>query len=192
MNLRARGEAFFAHYEHFLGFPADDWDFDADAHPDLQAIRVFRFAGVFDDAELQTYATFGFSRLDLALPTEVVLVVSGQHRFLVQMLARTLFHFAENGAALQRGVTQRGFVRFNREFCSSTGKTGFYFTDPWQFPDEFNIVHVAAGLHGRVLAALPISDAEFDFVAEHGFDAFEDRLEATNVDLLSLARPDAL
>lgn len=66
--------------------------------------------------------------------------------------------------------------------------TGFYFTAPGFWDDELAVFDDGDGQIFLVLA-LPVTTLEQTFIGTHGWRRFEDLLEASELDLTDLHRP---
>jgi hypothetical protein len=184
-----RADAFLGHYEKYLGIPSGDRMFDAAGNAALTSLRVFEYEKAFDDSDIYVIATFGFSRAkNLSIPQEVVLVTQGRYPFLVEMLARTMFHFAEHNEILSPGTMRGGFSKFDSDFVAKTGKSGFCFVEQWAFPEDFAVVHVSETVHGQMLQAICVTTTEAMFIRDHGIDEFERIAQVSSSDPLVVER----
>ena len=80
-----------------------------------------------------------------------------------------------------------GVVRIGRPWVGRSRADHFVASLPYPYGPEFEVCPIGDRTV-RVRWLVPITEAEAAFVREHGFDAFEERLESSGADLVSTRR----
>lgn len=88
-------------------------------------------------------------------------------------------------AAMVRGDV----VRLPAPISESSGMSALYASRPVYFDGDFDEIDIEDGVTVGLMWLIPIWDEEADFVLQHGWPAFESRLESHDPDLLDLSRP---
>jgi hypothetical protein len=180
------GEEFYEHYEKFLKTAVDRKIYQSpDGNSSIQILvyeKVFKGCKVFASLGLTHYIS------DVKNVAEVVLVVDDGFEYCPTILANTLFYMINEQLPMTRGASVKGIRNINREFVDKYGKNVLYFTAPFAFPDEFQIVD-SCFEKGKIFMACLISDDESGYLKEFGADRFESSLEQQCVDVFDIRRP---
>jgi hypothetical protein len=177
------------HLEFHLGAIKGGWFKDADGAG--VPFPVARFDGPFPDSIV--LATIGLSRLPLrsrvsgkAIHQELIMVFRSSEGPLnlpgvLQQLAEEL---GRAGTALLRGdvIGNRGTVVVGSEL------NALYIAPPSYFPHSFRSLAVSGGPTVVFSWLVPITKEEAQFIAQEGWERFEDVLEELDPDLLDLTR----
>lgn len=180
----SQAERVYDHYARFLGKPVARNVYRAAGI--AGSIQVLQFDGVFSGCT--TMATLGIGRMTAAYTgdfVEVVMVVDDVAEDAERCLINTLFGVVEHGFPISEGTSVGGPVGMQEAAIADTGKVAFYFAEPMPFPSEFR----APDPEITIVLAIPIAAAEHEFVKRYGGEAFEERLEANNVDPFRIRRP---
>jgi hypothetical protein len=178
------------HFERALGLVHAGWSRDGDG-ADLP-FQIVRFAENSGPNSVG-YATLGLSRYPLTSPTsgksirqELLFLAPAalESDTVVSLLLQVGSMALDTGRALLRGDV----IGPAGEIVPGSEMTALYVTMPVYFPDEFGTY---ADPDGDIVVAwmVPISDREAAFVAQHGWEAFEDRLVEADPDLVDIQRP---
>jgi hypothetical protein len=179
-----------AHLERYLGEIECGWSVDADG--EAMPFQIARFARGPAPGSI-SFATIGLSHRSMPSPVsgrtirhELVMFVSDSLRDgpLPSILQQVGLDVLAASKPLLRGdvVGPRG------PLVPGSAMEALYAAIPVCLPDGFSSCEEAG--RSVVFAWLvPISFREASYVAEHGWDAFEDRLEDADPDLMDLLRP---
>ncbi|MFC6618476.1 suppressor of fused domain protein [Deinococcus radiophilus] len=170
------GERWLDHFMAFLG----EYD-EVRRYPGaVGTVQVLSFPQAI--TECVVFASLGFSRLHPE--TEVYTVADTAFDVMPDLLGNILtFWLASGGHSLQRGMWLEISAILSPDFITLTGKTAVYFTAPHGLPESFT----APAL--RPVQMILISAAELEMLRCDDVNAFEDMLEAQEVDVFDLRRP---
>jgi hypothetical protein len=139
-----------------------------------------------------TFATLGLSSRSLALPDgttirqEVVVALRGES--VRDSASRVTMHvawlLARDGRALRRGEV----VPFGEPLTTSSHVHHFYATSPVVFPDGFDLYEGSTPAT-IVVWLIPVLPSEVAAISADGWERFEDRLEAADLDIFDIERP---
>lgn len=104
-----------------------------------------------------------------------------------QVLGSAAFRVIRTREVVRPG---RVFLDYVAEYFPDTHLPHLYFTAPFFWGDALS-GEVFGGKRVSWILAIPASDAEVQYVRDHGDDAFERLLEARDADVTSLRRPSA-
>jgi hypothetical protein len=102
-----------------------------------------------------------------------------------QVLGSAAFRVMRTQEVVRPGAVFDGYVA---EYFPDTELPHLYFTAPFYWSEALNSA-VFGSKRVSWLLAVPISEAEAQYVREHGDDAFERMLESADADVTSLGRP---
>ncbi|GAB3938473.1 hypothetical protein GCM10029976_053010 [Kribbella albertanoniae] len=154
--------------------------------------QIARFSGG-SDAGSVGYATLGLSRYPLLSPTsgrtirqELLMLVPAES-VAADRVASLLLQVGSMALARQRPLLRGNVIGPAGAIVPTSVLTALYVTMPVYFADEFATF---AGADGDVLVAwlVPITTGEADFIADRGWDAFEDQLVEQDPDLVDFHR----
>lgn len=177
------------HFERVLGPVQMGWSSGPDGGP--MPFQIVKFSAG-PDADFVSYSTLGLSN------TRFVLSQSGRHIHLeLLMLASPgtptdtvvslLYQVGTAALSSGRPLLRGNVIGPAGPLAANSEMTALYVTMPVYFPDEFATYR---GESDVVIAWLvPISSQEADYVASHGWDAFEDQLVDQDPDLVDFMRP---
>lgn len=160
---------------------------------DLPRIQVLKYKSVFE--ECCVYNTLGFSKYDdvVGENVEVSMVVDEDFDSASYILANTLYYCIANRMKMGRGMAISGIENIDQSFAERYKKDAVYFTDPFAFPEEYSTV--ITGNHekdGRILLAMLITPAEYEYFSKNGAELFEELLESKGVDPFHISRDSVL
>lgn len=142
------------------------------------AVTSYSTLGLSDHAMVNAQGEFP-TRLEIAASMESAAI--GFH----QVLGSAAFRVMRTHEVIRPG---RVFLDYVAEYFPGTDLPHLYFTAPFFWGDA-----LSGGMFGskRVswLLAVPVSEAEVQYVRDHGDDALEQLLEARDADVTSLSRP---
>ena len=178
------------HLEHTLGPVTYGWSVDPDgAKMPFQIVRFTRGS----DPESVGYSTLGLSRKALPSPNSQQLIrqellILAPESLTPDHIASVLHQVGEMAMGTGRALVRGDVIGPAGPLVSGATVTALYVTTPSYFPEGFAVFD--AGEHGKVVVAwlVPITNREADFVAQHGWDAFEDELVEQNPDLVDFHR----
>lgn len=141
-----------------------------------------------DEMYYGTVGTFPYS-IDLQvdnkpLRVEFVAVAQKEYELFPNILSTCCFHIINSHYACYPGVVYPNVIKL---FYPEFNMKHLMLTNPYTWDSEFTLD--MGDCIVTWLEALPISDSEYEYIREHGSDAFEDYLEQQEVDLLDLNRP---
>lgn len=192
MNMdRPTSGGLIEHIERHLGTIIEGWpeEIDGVAAP-CMVVRTER--GPTDGS--QTLVTLGLSKSLLALSDDrtvrLELVVAFRDRARVGHFPGVLRDLARE--CVQRGkAVARGQVLGPRgTLVEDTRLAALYVSNPVYFPAPFRRFDPPSGGPIVFVWLVPITAAEADYVGTHGWQAFEQRLEEVDPDLLDFDRAD--
>lgn len=147
------------------------------------------------DVDITTYSTIGLSDFPVGLSTkdgkpirvEFISVCKSESAFFGNILASCAFNIINENYTCKPGIVYPNVVN---SYYKGSEMKHIYFTTPFDWPelqrlDENNMTIVW-------LFAIPISDGEFNYLHEHGFEKFEDLLETHDVQYYDLNRKSIL
>lgn len=176
-----------AHLEQHLGPITGGWSNSTEGDP--LGVTLARFAGA-PVAGASTYCTLGMSSVPLELDDRRVrheLLAACWDRCFVSglggLLAGLSLQVTDRGVALRRGEV----LRFGGPLFEGTQASALYAAEPAYFPPGLGVWR-GSDPPTVIVWLVPIYDAEAEFVAEHGWDAFENLLQEGDPDLLDLQR----
>jgi hypothetical protein len=182
-------EGLIAHLEAFLGPIAGGWMEDATG--DRLPFQV----AWFDDAPekaMATYCTLGLSRHGLEAGTKTIrqeLLISVQKRFASDQLGNLLSSLGEMVLAEHRPILRGEVLPPRGAIVPGSTLSAFYAAAPVALPDAFAAFE-GSEPHTVFVWLIPISAAEADLIASHGWSWFEDQLVQQQPDLFDLTRQD--
>jgi hypothetical protein len=189
MHRRSLGERYLDHYERFFrSEPAEAPVFRGErGSPSIQVLsfdRVFKGCRVF--------ATLGAShyQAELGGPWEIVCVVDAHFASVPLLLANAIQHAAAERLSLADRRTIGSLEKLDPAFVGATGKSAIYISTVHGLPPEFSEIADTPGV--KLRGAFFISADETRYLATNGWERFEERLEAGEVDPFSVCRPSAL
>lgn len=177
------------HLERFLGPLQLGWAVDADGFK--MPFQVVRFEKGSGPGTI-SLATLGLGRHLLTSPTSgreirhelLILAMKGMESGAIPSLLHQVGSAALRG---HRALLRGDVIGPHGPLVAGSSMEALYVTAPVYFPDEFATY---ADAEGPVVIAwlVPISASEADYVARHGWSAFEDRLVEQDPDLTDFAR----
>jgi hypothetical protein len=181
--------SFIDHLEAVLG-PIAGGVKPGDAAPSVQI--VFFERGPIEGA--RALATLGLSHHTLALGTagrtvrqELVMLYREQDG--PRTLPGVLHQVAMGALEQHRGFLRGEVIGPRGPLVEGATCEALYVAAPVYFPDELHVFQPEVGDPIVVAWLVPITCSEAHFITHHGWEAFEDRLEARDPDLLALDRP---
>lgn len=176
----------FEHYERFLRKASAREIYSLDN----TSLQIWRYEDVFEGCSVLCSVGFAqfSSRLNPDRHEEIVVAVDSDTDAAMKILATTLFYLGESVSAIPVLGSKGGVVELDSDFVERHHKDAFYFTEPFPFPDEFQNVS-GSGASGSIFMGVFIDAREHEFLKQNGAGAFEDKLEAGNVDPFCLDRP---
>jgi hypothetical protein len=174
------------HLERYLGPIAEGWGDDTSDG----AIRVVRFANQ-PEPGVSTYATLGLSARILPMkggrPARQELLFVAKHDYPSQQVASFLLTFAEYVASKQQALLRGDVVGPAAPIIPGVQAKSVYAAIPVVFDD--GLATFSGSQPPTVIVwLLPLVAREPAWVRSNGWDAFEDALEAAEVDLFDLDR----
>lgn len=182
------GEKYYDHFERYLGHVVEKEVFrKSDDKPSIQILtyeNVFKGCKVFSSIGLSNYSC------EIGCAAEVVLVADDGFNDCPDLLANILFYITNEKMQIKSGLSVKGIQRIRRSFSEKFDKHGLYFTAPFGFPDEFNVISGVdeSDSDGSVFLAFFISEDEAGYVKELGAGKFEDLLEMCDADVFAVDR----
>jgi len=175
------------HLEKTLGPIATGWK--GDSHHDFSVVR-------FDQvpiAGVTAFSTLGLGRHPMQLNKSGVRI---RVEFMVLIrteqstgpIANVLHSIASEVVSAGRTYLRGEVANFRAPFIPESEMEAIYFTRPTYFNDVFSSAS-ESGHQVSLVWLVPISRAESQFVAIHGWNAFEDWLETVDPDLTDISRP---
>ena len=138
------------------------------------------------------YSTIGLSDHPMLqdgkeFPTrlEIAGACATAYEFFANILASAAFSIIRTQKLYHPGSVMPGYVR---EYYSSTTVPHLFFTAPFLWEDALKTLGCGTKKVSWLLI-VPISDAEREYVKEHGDDALEDLFEKHQIDIFDLSRP---
>jgi hypothetical protein len=177
------------HLEQYLGQIEVGWSRDADDQK--LPFQVVRFSGGFQPGTI-AFSTLGLSQFGLTDP------ISGSdiHHELLTVVPESLRdgpipgvlqQVGQEVLAAERPLLRGEVVGPRGPLVPGSAMEAFYLALPVYLPDEF--AWCAEGSYDVAIAWLvPISHGEAAYVAEHGWDEFEQRLVEADPDLTDIFR----
>ncbi|MFB6720062.1 suppressor of fused domain protein [Kribbella sp. NPDC056345] len=177
------------HFERVLGPIHTGWSLDPDGA--AMPFQIVRFSGG-SDADSVGYATLGLSRHLLLSPASgrairQELLILAPESLAADRVVSLLFQVGSMAIARQRLLLRGNVIGPADSIVPTSALTALYVTMPVYFPDEFATF---SGADGDVVVAwlVPITTGEADFIADRGWDAFEDQLAEQDPDLVDFHR----
>lgn len=153
--------------------------------------QIVRFAGG-SGADSVAYSTLGLSRRVLPSPTSDLrirqeLLMLAPDALEPDNVASLLLQVGEMAIRMGRALLRGDVIGPAGALVPGSDLTALYVTMPTYFPDEFATY---SDDDGTIVIAwlVPITDSEADYVSNHGWDAFEDRLSEQDPDLVDFHR----
>lgn len=178
------------HFERTLGPIAAGWSVGPDGVK--MPFQIVRFTDG-SDADSVGYSTLGLSWRVLPSPTSHLhirqeLLMLAPEALEPGHVASILLQVGEMAIGMERALLRGDVIGPAGSLVPGSDLTALYVTMPSYFPSEFATF---SGDHGEIVIVwlVPISDSEADYVATHGWDAFEDRLVEQDPDLVDFHRP---
>jgi hypothetical protein len=139
------------------------------------------------------YSTIGLSDTPMLkadgseFPTRLELAgaCATKDEFFPNVLASAAFSIIRTQRLVYPGIVLAGFVR---EYSKSSSVPHLFVTAPFLWEDSLRTLQCDTKQVSWLLA-VPISDAERDFLEEHGDDALENVFEKKQIDIFDLYRP---
>ncbi|MDG9669283.1 suppressor of fused domain protein [Hahella sp. CR1] len=188
-NVMNFGEAYYDHYEKYLGKPVDNFVFE---DPSLGwKIQVLVYSNVFEGCV--TFATVGLSHFSKELKEcgELVCVVDRVEEEVPKIIFNTIKTIVLNKMELGWGIGIAGNDKVSARFVNATSKNCVYITDPLPFPEGFSVLQKEYGIaesSPRVYLMLFISQEEYQYFCDKGAKEFESYLERESVDPFNVMR----
>lgn len=180
-----------AHFEAVLGPVRSGWM--SAPTGELMPFQVVRYSRGADVGSL-AYSSLGFSRHQLRAPDGslvrqelLVLATPGLPvEYVLGVMTQAAQEALRDGRALRRGEVLGPVV----PPVPGSAMAALYVALPVYFPDEFTTWRTddGAGEPVDVLWLVPVTDAEAGFVRQHGWESFEELLEAQDPDLVDVYR----
>ncbi len=141
-----------------------------------------------------TFVSLGLSRYpkEIGLRAELFVPADAGWEFIPEVLSNVLFYVVESRLQLGPGIAVSGISAVKPEFAKRFGKEALYFTEPFGVPEDVARVRPAvrgSDEEGTLLMGTFISEAEFDYLEEHGEEALERAFHEKGVDPFAVARP---
>jgi hypothetical protein len=175
------------HIEEHLGTISTSWKLDEDP-----SIQVLKFENELKEGVV-TYVTLGLSNTELDIGTKHIrqeLVFAANEQFERNAIASFLLTFAMNVRNSTKGLLRGEFVE-GKPLINNVKATGIYASIPVFWESTFHEFEVSTPPTIFVWL-MPILQSEALFVKEHGWNAFEDKLVANDVDYWNLNRTSVL
>lgn len=144
---------------------------------------------------LTSYSTIGTSKADwgwtsdnVPLRVEIVGACASQVSFFPNILATCSFQILNSGSTCYPGAIFRNLVSM---YSASSLMRHILFVSPFLWDAQLQTL-VLADKKVAWLSAVPISDAELQFVSTHGTDELETRFEQTQINIFDLERTSAV
>lgn len=141
-----------------------------------------------------SYSTIGLSDLPIPwgneeFPTRIELagVCDTSAEAYPNILASAAFHMMRSGDVYHPGAVIEGYVEL---YLRGTGLPYLYFTSPFTWKDLRTFDAGSAKI--TWLQAMPISQAELDYLKTHGDIALEDVFNKSRIDASDIRRPSAI
>jgi hypothetical protein len=115
---------------------------------------------------------------------EIAGACASADEFFANILASAAFCIMRTKRLYFPGSVMPNYVR---EYYSTTTVPNLYFTAPFIWEDSLKTLDCGTKKVSWLLA-MPISDAEQDYLNEHGDDALEDLFEKHQIDIFDLTR----
>ncbi len=180
------GECYYDHFEEYLGRRVDHGKFTQDSQS--PAIQILVYDGVYDGCRAFCSFRLVHYHRDLGGIGEVMCAVDEGWEHVKRVLANALFFMVQNRIDLGRGSRVGGIRNVSPEFVEMYGKEVLYLTVPYNVPEGFDRVE-CGDVVGHIYLAIFITEKERAYLDQHGVEAFEDLLEAQQVDPFHLRRP---
>lgn len=179
------GECYYDHYLRFFGEPQDRTIFGRTRERPF--VDLFLFSDVIEGCRI--FCTLGLSLYfsNLLGFREIMLVLDTGWAEAPSIVVELLSFMVENNVPLARGTHFDGVENISAAFADKYQKSAIYFTLPPNVPDDFSIVECNNQV-GIILLAFFISQSEFEFIKQNGFEQFEDILEQKEIDVYNLSR----
>ena len=177
------------HYAQYLGQPSASYLVSAEFHPDSD-FEITEYENT-PRLGVTTLATVGFSVVPLHMFRQEYIFVCYEHFVsdnLLELLIAATKIVAESQHPLLQGnvLGPAGPILDSRE----TDMEALYSTIPIHFSDEFQIIPDAeAAVDIDIGWLMPIHRSEAIWIDEHGYQAFEELLEKSNISVFDLQRP---
>lgn len=189
MQKRSLGERYLDHYERFFrSEPTAAAMFPDEASG--SSIQILTFDGVFKGCRL--FATLGATHFqrELGGAWEVVCCVDACFESVPALLANAVLFAASKHRSLGERRAIGSLEQLDPDFVRTTGKSALYFSGVHSLPPEF--VELTDTPGARMRGAIFISAAEAELNEREGWERFEERLEAADVDPFDVRRPSAV
>ena len=154
----------------------------------VPSIQVLLFDNVFPRCE--TFCTLGYGRFSLktiGVFQEVILSIDGNSDGVPELLSKCLYAMANLDVPLERGISVGGLHKYSPAFVERTGKPALFFILPFLLPEKFEHPH-NVDCQAEMIMAVPISEAEHQYLKCKGSDELEDRLIENEVDPFNVMR----
>jgi hypothetical protein len=181
-------EAYFDHYEEYLGQVVDRIVFD---DPRLgRKIQVLVYSKVFPGCV--TFVTLGLCHFpdEKRRHAELVCVVDAVEEEIPQLMFNTAKTLVVDKMELGWGTGLKGVEKVSARFAEVTSKNCVYLANPLPFPEGFaDLSKECANVPPpRVYLMLLISREEYDYFSKHGAIEFENYLERERIDPFDVMR----
>lgn len=186
-DLSNIGEAYFDHYEKYLGKPVDNIVFEDDKLG--WKIQVLVFSNVFENCV--TFATMGLSHFSNEVGSigELVFVADSSEKYIPEIVFNTVKTIVLSKMRLGWGMGIAGTEKISSKFVAETGKDSIYIAKPMPFPESFSTLDLPEnGGTPKVYLGIFVSSPEYKLFCESGAEKFEEYLEFNQIDPFNLKR----
>lgn len=183
------GEAYFDHYEQYLGRLVERKIFEPFAGD--RKIQILAYDGAVPGCRI--FASLGLSHYaeQTGRVAEVFAPVDSGWGQVYRVLANALSFLFQRQMPIERGTSISGIAEIDPEFVAQFDKDTVYLTLPYSMPLEVAKVRSSGGT-GSLFLAIFLSASEAAYLRFHGCEALEDLLESKDVDPYNLGRRSAV
>lgn len=174
------GECYYDHFEKYLKAPIHRL---SDQQVGLQLIAYEGSSEVF-------FCTLGMTKYSQELGDFCELFVTTTYPSddLGDLFLKISAYLVLHSVKLKLGLVLSGLENIDPNFVEHCHKTAIYFTFPFFLSEKFAVVSCGEQV-GKVYQGIFITEAERNYIAEHGGETFEDIVEATaNINFADLYR----
>jgi len=141
--------------------------------------------------DLTAYATVGLSdypmyqdNKEFDVRVEIVGVCDSSIEWFPNILSTSAFYVIQKGWLCCPGAVLKNVVNM---YDSSTELKHIYFTSPFLWQEQLKTLQLETKKVAWLLSIL-VTDAEYNYIKQHGADKFEDLLEESDADVFNIAR----
>ncbi|MFF3152449.1 suppressor of fused domain protein [Streptomyces sp. NPDC057910] len=184
-----------SHLEARLGGMSGGWSVDLGAHAKKLTVCMFEGGEI---PGVTAFATLGLSEFALQTP-------DGERQYYLELMGcqyapdggygpfpGTLEGVATQAVKSGRLIRRGDVIDLPGAMAPGSEMVALYAALPVYFDDNFSSVRREDGRGVAIVWMIPIGATEADYVARHGWEAFESQLVAKDPDLLDLRRPQFL